>query len=78
MSKWTIANNGSWRRILVPEGAVEDILRSSFGLSERDCQGLFATVETILEVEDEFKDSYATLKAKRERRKYGKLWVLAK
>ncbi len=50
------------RRILVPEGLVEEVLRTTHHFTEEQCRGLFAAVETLLQVDTEYR-SYRDLKA---------------
>ena len=64
-----------WRRILVPEGLIEDVLRTTHHFTEEYCRGLFAAVETMLHVETEF-ESYRDLKATKASLGHGDVWLL--
>lgn len=65
-----------WRDILLPEGVVEDLLRSSFGLTEKQCRGLFATAETLLRAEYPKYQNYLDRKLALDSNKYGRLLVV--
>jgi hypothetical protein len=66
----------SWRDILLPEGIVEDLLKASFHLSEKRCQGLFAAAEELLAVEYPKHANYLKAELKIVRGKHGKLLVV--
>lgn len=66
----------SWRDILLPEGIVEDLLKSSFHISEKQCRGLFAAVEQLLAVEYPKHANYRKIEVKVVHGKYGDLLVV--
>lgn len=65
-----------WRDILLPEGVVEDLLRSSFGLTEKQCRGLFAAAETLLRAEYPKYQNYLDRKLALDSNEYGRLLVV--
>lgn len=67
----------SWRGILLPEGIVEDLLRSSFKLTEEQCRGMFAAAEALLSVEYPKYQNYLDRKVVLEKKKYGELLVVS-
>jgi hypothetical protein len=69
--------NDNWRDILLPEGLIEDLLRSSFGLTEEQCRGLFASAESLLCVEYPKYQNYVGRKLALDSRKYGALLVVS-
>ncbi len=62
---------------MVPEGLVEDVLKTTYHFTEEQCRGLFAAVETLLQVETEYR-CCKDLKATKSGVGYGDVWLLDK
>jgi hypothetical protein len=66
----------SWRDILLPEGMIEDLLKASFHLDEKQCRGFFGAAESLLEVEYPKYKSYLRAEAKVVQGRHGNLLVV--
>jgi hypothetical protein len=66
----------SWRDILLPEGMIEDLLKTSFHLDEKQCRGFFAAVESLLKVQYPKYENYLKVEVRVVHRRYGDLLVV--